>query len=83
MPYTSLDDIARKKAALKAKLTMQEKQMSALKTTLLAPVKPAKKTSKGRFSFLGNMDAKSLLSTAISAADGAWFAWKLYRKFKK
>lgn len=82
MVYNSLDDIARKKAALKAKLKMQEKQMSALKTTLMTPAKPAK-TSKGRFSFLGNMDTKSLLSAAISTADGAWFAWKLYRKFKK
>lgn len=82
MPYTSLDDIARKKAALKAKLAMQEKQMSALKTSLMAPVTPAK-NSKGKFGFVRSMDAKKLLSVALSTADGAWFAWKLYRKFKK
>lgn len=83
MPYTSIDDIARKKAALKAKLTMQEKQMSALKTALLSPTKPVKSNRKSRFGFLGNMDTKSLLSAAISTADGVWFAWKLYRKLKK
>ncbi len=82
MPYTSLDDIARKKAALKAKLKMQEKQMSTLKTTLMTPVKPAK-TSKGKFGFVRGMDTKKLLSVALSTADGAWFVWKLYRKFKK
>ena len=81
MVYKNLHDLARKKAALNAELKMHEKQIKALKTSLLAPAPQTK--GKGAKGFLGIINSKNVVSTTISFLDGAWFAWKLYKKFKR
>jgi len=77
MVFNSLDDITRKKVALKAQLKAQEKHMTALKTALVSPIKDS--SGKGKRSISSVVNAKNV----IAALDGVWFVWKLYKKFKK
>ena len=79
MEYNSLHDIARRKAALEAELQVHAKQIAQLKRQLLAPAKKGKK-EKG---LLGKVAPFMSFSTMFTAFDGAFFAWKLYRRFKK
>ncbi len=81
MEYNTLNDIARRKAALKAELDLHAKNIEKLKKALLAKDEPS--ADKGKKGFFARVNTKNLISTAISTVDGAWFAWKLYKKFKR
>ncbi|MCQ2244837.1 MAG: hypothetical protein MJZ32_11355 [Bacteroidaceae bacterium] len=80
MEYNSLHDLARRKAALNAELAMHAKNIEKLKKELLTTDQPS---SNGKKGLLGRVNKKNILSAAISTFDGAWFAWKLYKKFKR
>lgn len=82
MAYNNIDDISRRKAALKAELKVHEKQIKSLKKSLLTPSSSSKKTGS-RASMLSLVNSKNIVSTTITVLDYAWMAWKLYRKFKK
>ncbi len=81
MEYNSLNDISRRKAALNAELDLHAKNIEKLKKALLA--KDELSATNGKKGFFGRINKKNLVSTAISTVDGIWFAWKLYKKFKR
>lgn len=82
MVYNNLNDISRRKAALKAELKMHEKQISNIKKSLLSPT--TSNTRKGqKAGVLSLVNSKNIVSTTVSVLDFAWFAWKIYKKFKK
>lgn len=78
MIYRNLNDIAQRKAELNAELKVYEKDMKQLKKALLSPPESKKPEKKGFWKFLPDFN----IATAITAADSAWFVWKLVRKMK-
>lgn len=72
--YKSLDDISLRKAELLGKIRKDQAEMGMLWNEMFQPEKKSKK--KG-------MNLQSIMNTGIGVLDGALFAWKLYRKFKK
>ncbi len=72
--YKSLDDISDRKAELLKDIRKDQKEMGALWNDMF---QPERKSRKKGFSLQG------MVSTGIGVLDGALFAWKLYRKFKR
>lgn len=81
MVYNNLNDISRKKAALRAELKIHEKNISSLKTALLA--KPAaEKKGVSKKGIMGLVNTKNIVTTSLTALDYGWFLWKMYKKLK-
>ncbi|MCF0244321.1 MAG: hypothetical protein HUK06_06065 [Bacteroidaceae bacterium] len=78
--FTSLDDISRRKAELRAELDTHSRKILAIKKSLLSPDSSSASNKKGLSRFINK---QNVITTAITAFDGARFAWKLYRRFKK
>lgn len=72
--YKSLEDISRRKAELLDDIRKDQKEMVSLWNDMFKPERKTKK--KG-------MSLQSLMSTGVGVLDGALFAWKIYRKFKR
>ncbi len=72
--YKSLEDISRRKAELLDDIRKDQKEMVSLWNGMFKPECKTKK--KG-------MSLQSLMSTGVGVLDGALFAWKIYRKFKR
>ncbi len=72
--YKSLDDISNRKAELLKDIRKDQKEMGVLWNDIFQPERKSKK--KG-------FNLQSMMSTSIGVLDGAIFAWKLYRKFKR
>lgn len=72
--YKSLDDISQRKTELLAKIQKDQAEMGTLWNEMFKPEKKSRK--KG-------MNLQSIMNTGIGVLDGALFAWKIYRKFKK
>lgn len=72
--YKSLDDISRRKAELQKRIRQDQKNMGLLWNEMFRPEQKSKK--KG-------LSLQTVLNTGIGVFDGALFAWKIYRKFKK
>lgn len=72
--YQSLDDISRRKAELQKRIRQDQKDMGLLWNEMF---RPEQKSKKKGFSL------QTLLNTGIGVFDGALFAWKIYRKFKR
>ena len=72
--YKSLEDISRRKAELLDDIRKDQKEMVSLWNSMF---KPECKTKKKGISLQG------LMSTGVGVLDGALFAWKIYRKFKR
>lgn len=82
MAFNNIDDISRRKAALKAELKLHEKQIKSIKISLLTPAPSSKKNGK-QAGLLSLVNSKNVVATTITVLDYAWMAWKLYKKFKK
>ncbi len=74
--YSSLDDIQRRKSALKGDLTANERRIGKLWNELFRPER--KKTIQ-----TPSMKLANIFSTGAGLLDGALLGWKLYRKFIK
>ncbi len=72
--YKSLDDISLRKAELLGKIRKDQAEMGTLWNEMFKPEKKSRK--KG-------MSLQGIMNTGIGVLDGALFAWKIYRKFKK
>lgn len=72
--FKSLDDISQRKAELLEGIRGDAKSMSALWKEMFSPQQKGRK--KG-------VSLQSVMSTGVGVLDGALFAWKLYRKFKR
>lgn len=72
--YKSLDDISTRKAKLLNDIRKDQKEMGALWNSMFQPEQKSKK--KG-------FSLHSMMNTGIGVLDGAIFAWKIYRKFKR
>ena len=72
--YKSLDDISLRKAKLLDDIRKDRKKMGAMWNEMLRHGQKSRK--KG-------MSLQSIMSTGMGVLDGALFAWKLYRKFKR
>lgn len=72
--YKSLDDISLRKAKLLDDIRKDQKKMGAMWNEMFRPRQKSRK--KG-------MSLQSIMSTGMGVLDGALFAWKLYRKFKR
>lgn len=72
--YKSLDDISLRKAQLLDDIRKDQKKMVAMWNEMFRPGQKSRK--KG-------MSLQSIMSTGMGVLDGALFAWKLYRKFKR
>lgn len=73
--YKSLDDIDRRKRELLKGIRRDQKEMSKLCNEFF---KPQQKKSRQK-----GFKLSSILSSSVGVIDGALFAWKLYRKFKR
>lgn len=75
--YHSLNDIRARKESLRGNIEKDETRVKQLWDSLFTkPDVLSKNASTSK-------RLNSLLSIGISAFDGALFAWKIYRKFKK
>lgn len=72
--YKSLDDISLRKAQLLDDIRKDQKKMGAMWNEMFRHEQKSRK--KG-------MSLQSIMSTGMGVLDGALFAWKLYRKFKR
>lgn len=72
--FKSLDDIGQRKAKLLEDIKGDTKKMSALWNEMFSPQRKSRKNG---------MNLQSVMSTGVGVLDGAIFAWKLYRKFKR
>lgn len=73
--FKSLDDIDRRKRELLRGIRRDQKEMSKLCSEIFRPQKKKQKQKGFKLS--------SILSSSVGVIDGALFAWKLYRKFKR
>lgn len=72
--FHSLQEIAARREVLLKGIRKDQKEMTSL---CKAMFKPEKKSTKKGFKL------SSLLSSSVGIIDGALFAWKIYRKFKR
>lgn len=72
--YKSLGDISQRKAELLDCIRKDQSEMAGLWNEMF---KPQTRTKKKGFSL------QTAMSTGVGVIDGALFAWKLYRKFKR
>jgi hypothetical protein len=71
--YTTLRSIEDRKAQLLREIRKDNDKMNKLRRQLFAKSEPAK----------GGRRMQTLMTTSVGLLDGALFAWKLYRKFRK
>lgn len=72
--YKSLRDISMRKEELLQQIRKDQKEMGQLWGEMF---RPERKSRKKGFSLQG------VMNTGIGVLDGALFAWKIYRKFKR
>ena len=72
--YSSLHDISMRKEELLKQIRHDQQQMGGMWNEMFRPGQKSRK--KG-------MSLQSIMSTGMGVLDGALFAWKLYRKFKR
>ena len=72
--FHSLDDIAARREVLLKGMNKDQKEIGLLWNAMF---KPEKKTRQKGFPL------SSVLSSSVGIIDGALFAWKIYRKFKR
>lgn len=73
--FKSLDDIDRRKCELLKSIRKDQKEISKYWNEIF---KPQQKRSKQK-----GFKLSTLLNSSVGVIDGALFAWKLYRKFKR
>lgn len=74
LEYKTLHDISRRKAEILNSIRKDQKMMGELWNDMF---KPQKKSGKKGLSL------QTIMNTGVGVVDGALFAWKMYRKFKK
>ncbi len=74
--YSSLSDITRRKAQLKASLTANERRIGTLWKNLFQQDRVKANQSP-------SMRLANMISTSAGLIDGALLGWKLYRRFVK
>ena len=73
--FRSLDDIDRRKRELLKGIRKDQNNINRLCTEMF---KPQQKKSKQK-----GFKLSSIINSSVGVIDGALFAWKLYRKFKR
>ena len=71
--YTTLRSIEDRKLQLLREIRKDNEKMNKLRRQLFAKPQPTK----------GGKRMQTLMTTSVGMLDGALFAWKLYRKFRK
>ncbi len=74
--YTSMESIARRKRKLHSEITANERVIHHLWRDLFH-----RRHNKKTLSTTGRLT--SVVTTSMTILDGAMFAWKVYRKFKR
>ena len=72
--YSSLHDISMRKEELLKQIRHDQQQMGGMWNEMFRPQQRTRKKV---------LNLQSMLNTGIGVLDGALFAWKLYRKFKR
>ena len=73
--YNSLHDISLRKEELLKQIRHDQKEMGEMWSSMF---KPEQKRGKKK-----GLSLQTVMSTGVGILDGALFAWKLYRKFKR
>lgn len=73
--YKSLHDISLRKQELLKQIRKDQKDIGEMWNSMFRP-EPKRGKKKG-------LSLQTVMSTGVGVLDGALFAWKLYRKFKR
>lgn len=73
--YNSLHDISLRKQELLRQIRHDQKEIGEMWNSMF---RPEQKRGKKK-----GLSLQTVMSTGVGVLDGALFAWKLYRKFKR